>query len=81
MKKCEKVDRFHYHEAIDRTYCVIEMIENILIHHPVMSKHKKIKKEIRKAQKTLIDSYQMIGNVTELKYPHHQKKSKKVKKN
>ena len=50
MKKSKKfkfVDKFHYHEAIDRTYCVIEMIENILIHHPVMSKHKKIKKETK----------------------------------
>lgn len=63
-KNKEKLDKFHYHEALDRAYCVADTIENMLILHPVMDKHKKIKKRIRKAQSLIMDAYQMIGGLT-----------------
>lgn len=31
-----KIDEFHIHEAIDRTYCVIEMVHLLLVGHPAI---------------------------------------------
>jgi len=59
-KKKIKLDKYHYHEALDRSYCVADIIENMLITHPVVIKHKKIRKHIKKAQKQILMAYQLI---------------------
>jgi cell fate (sporulation/competence/biofilm development) regulator YmcA (YheA/YmcA/DUF963 family) len=62
MKKNKiKLDKYHYHEALDRSYCVADMIENMLVTHPVIEKHKKIRKHIKKAQRHILEAYQLIG--------------------
>jgi hypothetical protein len=63
-----KLDEFHYHEAIDRTYVVQSNIENTLQSHPVFHKHKKLAKKLDKVQTLLRDLYQEIGNVTGKKF-------------
>ena len=57
----KKLDKFHYNEAIDRTYCISLMLDNLLSNHPVIKKHKKIKKELMKAEGSLWEVYQMLG--------------------
>jgi hypothetical protein len=36
----KKLDEFHYHEALDRCYCVEVIIQEMLLDHPVMEQHK-----------------------------------------
>ena len=62
MKKKRKLDKFDYHEALDRSFCVANMIEDMLVIHPVVKKNKKIKKLIGKAQRHILDAYQIIGS-------------------
>jgi|GEM_PF-1443264 len=58
-----KLDEFHYHEVLDRTYMINEIIENFLINHPVVKKHKKIETDIENAQDILYEVYQEIGKL------------------
>ena len=60
----KKLDKYSYHEALDRSYCVAKMIEEMLTTHPVVKKHKKIRKKIEKAQVLILDAYQMIGSIS-----------------
>jgi hypothetical protein len=63
INKKNKLDEFHYHEVLDRTYMINEIIENFLINHLVIKKHKKIKNDIEKAQDILYGVYQEIGKL------------------
>lgn len=62
-KKEVQLNEFSYHEAIDRCYIITTQIETILLEHPVIQKHKKIKKNVNEAIILLTDAYQMIGNL------------------
>jgi len=62
-KKIKGLDRFHYHEALDRAYLVADLMETALVEHPVIMKHKELRKNIKKAQQLILDSYQMIGGL------------------
>lgn len=63
MKKKLKLDKFHYHEALDRCYIVANIIEDLLIEHPVISKNKFLRKKIRKSQKNIMKAYTKIGGM------------------
>lgn len=69
-KKKLVLDKFHYHEAIDRTYMVGYIGELFLIKHPVFIKHKKIKKKVKKALDILADVYQELNSVDLKKFNH-----------
>lgn len=60
-KRYKNLDEFYYHEALDRSYIVVNMIEDLLIEHPVIKKHKNLKKQVKKAQQLILDAYQEIG--------------------
>ena len=62
-KKIGNLDEFYYHEALDRSYIVANMIQEVLIEHPVVKKHKKLNKRINKAQQLIIEAYQIIGGL------------------
>ena len=57
-----KITEQHYHEALDRSYCVSVIIQNVLLEHPAIKKDKKIKRKIEKAQKLILDTYQEFGS-------------------
>ncbi len=61
MSKKEKLDRFHYHEALDRAYVLTTIIDDILLSHPIVKKHENIKKKVEEALELLVDAYQAIG--------------------
>jgi len=65
MLKKNKIilDKYDYHEALDRTFVCVTMIENVLLNHQVFKKHKKLRKGVKKAQKILYDIYQETGNI------------------
>ncbi|MFA5207086.1 MAG: hypothetical protein WC428_00150 [Candidatus Paceibacterota bacterium] len=62
-KKIGKLDEGFYIEAIDRAYIVANMMEDILIEHPVFIKHKELRKRVKKAQKLVLAAYQLIGGL------------------
>ena len=63
-KKIKGLNEGHYVEAIDRAYIIAEIIENVLVEHPVFEKHKKLMKKVKKAQQHILDAYQMIGGLS-----------------
>jgi len=62
-KKIGKLDDGYYHEAIDRAYIVANMMEDVLIEHPVFKKHKELRKRVKKAQNLVLEAYQIIGGL------------------
>jgi hypothetical protein len=63
------LDEFHYHEALDRSYIVAELLETALIEHVVINKHKNLKKKLQKAQELIIEVYQEIGGLSITEFP------------
>lgn len=59
MKK--KIGKLYYHEALDRSYLIIQMVEDYLIKHPATNAHPEIKEKIEKAQELLSEAYQDFG--------------------
>ncbi|GAH06234.1 unnamed protein product, partial [marine sediment metagenome] len=57
----------HYDEACDRTYIVMNLVEDALVEHPVFQKHKKMKKKIGQIQKELFKIYQVTGGLACIK--------------
>lgn len=51
----------HWHEATDRTHCVSEIINNMLLWHPAIKQDKYIKSLIEDAQSKLEEAYQLCG--------------------
>lgn len=68
-KKYEDLNEGHYTEAIDRAYIVGNMIDDVLIDHPVFKKHKELKKRVKKAQQLILEAYQLIGGLTVELFP------------
>lgn len=69
-KKIKGLNEGHYTEAIDRAYIVANMIEDVLIDHPVYRKHKELKKKVKSAQQLILDAYQMIGGLSVELFPN-----------
>jgi hypothetical protein len=62
-KKIGKLNEGYYIEAIDRAYIVANIMEDVLIDHPVFEKHKDLRKRVKKAQKLVLEAYQIIGGL------------------
>ena len=69
LKKIGKLDQFYYHEALDRAYIVANMIEDVLVEHPVIEKHKELRKRIKKAQQLILEAYQLVGGLDVKLFP------------
>lgn len=65
----KKLDEFHYHEALDRSYLIADMIESALVEHPVIRKHRNLKAKIVKAQELIVEVYQEIGGLSITEFP------------
>jgi len=75
-KRNKKFDKFHYHEALDRAFIVANMVDEYLMEHPVVQKHKELKKKVKKAETLLYDVYQLIGRLDFKLFPDKQKSDK-----
>lgn len=63
INKETKIDKFHYHEILDRTYIIEFMLDEHLLNHPVVQKHSILKKKLKKISSKLADVYQIVGNL------------------
>lgn len=59
-RKRNKLDRFHYHEALDRAFMVGNIVDEYLCEHPVVQKHPELKERVEKATQLLAETYQII---------------------
>lgn len=67
-KKKNNLDNYHWHEAFDRTYLIADMLDSVLLTHPVFNqkdriRHIQLRKRIEKAQSIILDTYQEIGQL------------------
>jgi len=59
----EELDAGYYHEALDRSYIVANMIEDVLVEHPVFIKHQNLMEKVQKAQELILEVYQEVGSL------------------
>ena len=57
----KKLDKGYWHEATDRTLCVMDIIEAMLWKHPTVTQTPSLKKKIQKVQDILGEVYQEAG--------------------
>jgi hypothetical protein len=62
MSKKIKLDKYHYHEMLDRLHVVICMIDDHLQQHPVAKVELEIKDLVSEAQDKLAKAYQITGS-------------------
>lgn len=59
----DSLDKFHYHEVMDRLTMINDMIENYLIDHHVCEKHQDLKDKLTDAQDILGEVYLKISGI------------------
>jgi len=62
MSKKPKLDKFHYHEMLDRLHVIQSIIDDHLQQHPVAKIETDVKELISEAQDKLSEAYQIIGS-------------------
>ena len=56
-----ELDDFHYHEVVHTINLLMGLIDESLIHHPVLKLEKEARQEIEKATDHLFEAYQQIA--------------------
>jgi len=62
MSKKIKLDKFHYHEMLDRLHVIQCTIDDHLQQHPVAKIETDVKDLISEAQDKLFEAYQIVGS-------------------
>lgn len=57
-----RLTKAYWHEACDRTACVIDIVDTMLVSHPAIEQTKEIKDKIDKVQELLGEIYQTTGS-------------------
>ena len=60
----KKLDRFHWHEALDRTSLVANMFDDHVFEHPAITSNKKLKAMAEKVSEKIWTLYEKIGDAT-----------------
>lgn len=63
MTHISKLDRFHYHEAMDRLSVVNNLIDDAIIQHPIIKSFSRLSVEVDSAATSLCAAYQMAGHL------------------
>lgn len=75
----ELLDEFHYHEAMDRTAMITDMVDNYLVQHSVFKAEKEFAEKIEKAGMLLAEAYQIVGKISFEKMENKNRKDGKQK--
>lgn len=60
----EILDKFHYHEALDRTSLITDLLESHLLDHPAIEQNPDWRAHVENAMMELARLYQAIGRIT-----------------
>lgn len=63
----EKLDNFHYHEALDRCHITISFIEDTLFNHHVFTKHEDLQLKVGSAMDIISKLYKEVGKLIDNK--------------
>lgn len=55
------LDKYSVHEALDRCHLISCLIDDQLLHHPVVASNSKLSELISGAIESLGDAYQLLG--------------------
>lgn len=55
------IDAFHWHEALDRTFICMKMMDTLLLSHPVFEQNSAFKEKAQEAHHLLFELCQEIG--------------------
>jgi hypothetical protein len=58
------LDDFHYHEAMDRTAMITDIVDSYLMQHPVFKAEKEFAEKVEQAGMLLAEAYQIIGSIS-----------------
>lgn len=50
-----ELNAFHWHEALDRGFTCIKMLDQLLLHHPVIKQHHQLQAKVAGAHKLLME--------------------------
>ena len=64
----ELLDEFHYHEVMDRTYMIGDIIDQHLVQHPVFKAEKEFAEKIEQAGMLLAEAYQIAGHLSHTRF-------------
>ncbi len=64
MKEEVEIDKFHWHEALDRTSIIMQNFNSNVIDHAVIEQHPELNALAERAIDALYDLYQAIINKT-----------------
>lgn len=62
------LDVFHHHEALDRLYLIMGLIDNHLLEHPVIKEYKMLNNRTEKALELLTEAYNIVGGLEFTKF-------------
>jgi len=65
----EELDKFHYHEALDRASMLSDMVDTYLMSHPAIEAHPEIKEKVEWAFRNLYDAYQQVSAAGHAAFP------------
>lgn len=68
MSVKDKLDQFHYHEALDRLHVVMSTINDHILQHPVCKLEKKVGNKVDKALILLFEAYQEVGEISHTRF-------------
>jgi hypothetical protein len=60
----ELLDEFYYHEAMDRTAMITDIVDRYLVTHPVFKAEKEFAEKVEQAGMLLAEAYQIIGSIS-----------------
>ena len=58
----DALDKYHYHEVLDRTHVIMSNINTHLTEHPVLELETEINNLVVEAQAKLWEAYQLMGS-------------------
>jgi hypothetical protein len=64
MSVKDKLDKFHYHEMLDRLHVVMSTIDDHILQHPVCKLEKDICTKVDEAVTLLYQAYQEAGKIS-----------------
>jgi hypothetical protein len=59
----KKIDEFHWHEVVDRSYLCMEMLACALEDHPVIEDNPELAELLEKAHSAIFKLYQRAGDL------------------
>lgn len=56
-----QLNPFHWHEALDRGFTCMKMIDQLMLSHPVVAQHDALKDKVGKARSLLLEACQEMA--------------------